>query len=529
MTLTFRNPILPGSYPDPSICRVGNDFYLVTSTFEYFPGLPIQRSTDLVDWRPIGHVIDRADQLDFDDIKASAGLFAPTIRYAAGVFYVVCTLIGGHGDAGHFVVTAEHAAGPWSNPVWLRDADGFDPSLLFDDDGRVWFCAAKQEDEAGHTVIWVQEFDVRSSQLVGERHEVWRGALCDARWSEGPHIYRVGDTCYLLTAEGGTSQNHAVMVARSDRPTGPYTGCPRNPVLTARHLGGDTPVVATGHADLVSTADGEWWAVLLGVRDNECGFLGRETFLTPVRWDDDGWPVFNPGHGVVRLDESRPSLPETHWPTVPSNDTFDDPSLGPQWLMIRTPREQWWSLSERPGHLRLRARPEPLTGQGNPSFVGRRLQHRDFAAFSCLDFTPATDTECAGVALVHSDASQVRLEIGGVATREARVVRRSDGEDEVVATVPVRGGPLRVGVEAHGPQVEFRIAEPGASWRTIAGVDASHLSSRRAGGFFGVLIGMFAVETAHAPRPAAAPLDAAGTADFDWFEYRPIARDGADC
>ncbi|MGH8891629.1 MAG: glycoside hydrolase family 43 protein [Acidothermaceae bacterium] len=523
MTRTFRNPILPGSYPDPSICRVDNDYYLVTSTFEYFPALPVHHSRDLVNWRPIGHVIDRPDQLDLDHIKPSDGLYAPTIRYAAGLFYVVCTLVRGHSDSGNFVITAQDPAGPWSDPVWLRDAEGFDPSLLFDDDGGAWFCATKQEDSDGHTVVWVQEFDPDALKLMGERHEIWHGALRDARWSEAPHIYNVDGSYYLLTAEGGTSQEHAVMVARSDHPTGPYTGCPRNPVFTARHLAGDSPVVATGHADLVSTPDGEWWSVLLGVRDDEKGCLGRETFLTPLRWHDDGWPVFSPGHGVVRLEESCPALPETLWPSTPRCDSFDDPHLRAEWMMIRSPREAWWSLSERPGHLRLRVRPETLTQQGNPSFVGRRLQHRDFAAFACVDFSPTTETECAGIALVHSDAFQVRLEISGVSTRQAKVIRRSDGEEHAVATIAVTGNPLRIGVEARGARLEFRVAEPGRCWKSVAVTDASHLSYRHAGGFFGVLVGVFATDEG-APK---APIT--NVADFDWFEYGPITGDGTDC
>jgi len=523
MTRTFRNPILPGSYPDPSICRVGEDFYLVTSTFEYFPGLPIHHSRDLVNWQPIGHVIDRADQLDLDDIKPSHGLYAPTIRYAQGTFYVVCTLVGGRTTSGNFVVTAENVRGPWSEPVWLNDAEGFDPSLLFDNDGRAWFCATKQEDERGHTVVWVQEFDPYALKLTGERHEIWRGALRDARWSEAPHIYNVGGIYYLLTAEGGTSRDHAVMVARSDRPTGPYTGCPRNPVLTARNLVGDSPVVATGHADLVSTADGEWWSVLLGVRDDEMGLLGRETFLTPVRWDDDGWPIFSPGHGVIRLEETLPTLNETRWPTTPRCASFDDPRLGADWMMIRTPRENWWSLTERPGHLRLRARTETLTGQGNPSFVGRRLRHRDFAAYTTVDFT-AAETQRAGIALVHSAAHQIRLEIGGVAARTAKLITRTDGEERVVADVAITGNPVRIGVEGHGPSVAFLIAEPGRNWQSLAVTDMSHLSYRRAGGFFGVLIGVFAVDDETTPN-----LPITGVADFDWFEYGPITRDGTDC
>jgi alpha-N-arabinofuranosidase len=506
----FRNPVLPGSHPDPSICRVGADYYLVTSTFEYFPGLPVHHSKDLVHWRLTGHVLDRPDQLDLDGVRASGGLYAPTIRHHDGVFYVVCTLVDGTGASGNFVVTATDPAGKWSDPVWLPAADGFDPSLLFDTDGSAWYCAARQRDEAGHTQVWVQRFDPDERALVGEQTVIWEGALRGARWSEAPHIYRIGERYYLVTAEGGTSMEHAVVVARSDCVTGPYVGCERNPVLTARHLGADAPVVATGHADLVETQTGEWWAVLLGVRDGERGNLGRETFLAPVSWED-GWPVCCPGVGHVRLAERRPALEDVTWPTGPRGDSFDDTALAPEWMFVRTPREPWWSLSERPGWLRLRARPESLSDTANPSFVCRRLQSRDFTAYTALDFTPSSDDDTAGLALVHSPDFQIRLEIFGARQRAARVVRRLAGADEIIASTPVGGGLLRLGVEGHGAATEFRLADA-AGWRVVARCDASHLSYRSAGGFFGVVVGMF----------ASGGESGSTTADFDWFELSSL-------
>jgi alpha-N-arabinofuranosidase len=503
----FRNPVLPGSHPDPSICRVGDDYYVVTSTFEYFPGLPVHHSKDLVHWRLVGHVLDRPSQLDLDGVRASGGLYAPTIRHHDGVFYVVCTLVDGTGASGNFVVTATDPAGKWSDPVWLPEAEGFDPSLLFDTDGSAWYCATRQLDDAGHTAVWVQQFDTDRLALTGEQTVVWQGALQGARWSEAPHIYRIGDWYYLLTAEGGTSMEHAVVVARSESVGGPYIGCERNPVLTARHLGAAAPVVATGHADLVETPDGQWWAVLLGVRDGERGLLGRETFLVPVSWED-GWPVFCPGVGHVRLAERRPILDDVRWPEAPRCESFDDTELAPDWMFVRTPRESWWSLTERPGWLRLRARAAALADTANPSFVCRRLRSRDFTAFTALEFTPVSDDETAGVALVHGPDFQLRLEISGVGQRVARVVRRAGGVDEIAGTISISRGLVRLGVEAHGPHVEFRLND-GTGWRIVARCDASHLSYRSAGGFFGVVVGMFACGNSQ-PEP--------GVADFDWFE-----------
>ena len=253
----FRNPILPGSHPDPSVCRVGPDYYLVTSTFEWFPGLPVFHSRDLVHWRPLGHVLDRPDQLPLDGVRPSGGLYAPTIRHSGRTFYVVCTLVDGTGAEGNFVVTATDPAGPWSAPHWLGETGSFDPSLFFDADGRAWFHAARPTDSDGHTEIWLREFDPAGPTLTGPEHVLWDGALKGTVWVEAPHLYRIGDFYHLVVAEGGTALDHAVTVARARRVTGPYEGNPRNPILTHRHLGVDHPILGTGHADLVATTAGE--------------------------------------------------------------------------------------------------------------------------------------------------------------------------------------------------------------------------------------------------------------------------------
>jgi xylan 1,4-beta-xylosidase len=226
--------------------------------------------------------------------------------------------------------------------------------------------------------------------LAGPRHFLWEGALRDARWAEGPHLYRVDGAYYLLAAEGGTAYDHAVVVARSRRVTGPYEPCPRNPVLTSRHLGRGAPVIGAGHADLVQAQDGDWWAVLLAMRPMADGTwnTGRETFLVPVAWED-GWPVFGPGEGRVLLEERAPALAPHPWPAPPRVDTFDAPELGPEWLFLRTPRERWWSLTDRPGHLRLRLRPPSLADRANPSFVGRRVAHASYTASAALEVSPA--------------------------------------------------------------------------------------------------------------------------------------------
>ncbi|WP_433500453.1 glycoside hydrolase family 43 protein [Sphaerimonospora sp. CA-214678] len=506
----FRNPIIPGFHPDPSVCRVGDDYYLVTSSFEWFPGVPIFHSRDLVNWRQLGHVLDRPSQLDLDGVRASGGVYAPTIRHHDGVFYVITTVVGGAGD---FIVTATDPAGPWSDPHPLPGVGGIDPSLLFDDDGRVWVCGTREKEEPGHpgdTEIWLRELDPVTLRPLGGERVIWEAVQRGAVWSEGPHIYKIDGRYYLLTAEGGTSHDHAVMIARSEHVAGPYEPCPRNPILTNRHLGRDHPITCTGHADLVETRDGDWWMVLLAVRPYGGGDnLGRETFLTSVRWED-GWPIADP---VAEAAEA-PALPEHRWPAAPACDHFDTVRLSPVWNHLRTPREPYWSLGD--GRLRLRLRPQTLAQRTDPSLIARRQQHMDFAAHTALEFTPGPG-ECAGLALVRSDDFHVLIV---VTVRGLELVRREAGVEAVRARAPLsaacdgRPGRIWLGVEARGQEYQARYAETPGQWRDLGDpVDGRLLGTSVAGGFTGAYIGMYASSNG---RPSS------NTAEFDWFEYLPL-------
>jgi xylan 1,4-beta-xylosidase len=512
---TFRNPILPGFYPDPSICRVGEDYYLVNSTFEFFPGLPLHHSRDLVHWRPVGHALTRPSQLNLDGIRASGGLYAPTIRHHNGTFYVINTLVDGLKEKGNFIVTAPTIEGPWSDPYWLNDAPGIDPSLLFDDDGRVWFTGNRpplREAFQGHREIWLQELDLKTMQLSGPKYALWEGAVKQAVHSEGPHLYKINGMYYLMTAEGGTGHDHAVVIARSAKVTGPYEGNPRNPILTQRHLGRDYPIVGTGHADLVDTPNGEWWMVMLAMRPYGGYFynLGRETFLTPVRWED-GWPVVNPGIGHVAFEGPAPDLPEHSWPVPPACDHFDAPALGPQWDFLRTPREEFWSLTEHPGHLRLRLRPQMLAEKANPSFVGRRQQHINFAARAALEFTPGAPNECAGIVLLQNNDFHFRFVVTLDKEPVIRLIKREKGEEKILATKSIRAGKVYFKVTAAGQDYSFYAATEYENWQPVAeAVDGRILSTPVAGGFIGAYIGMYASSNG---KPGG------NSSDWDWFEY----------
>jgi xylan 1,4-beta-xylosidase len=516
MQKTFCNPILPGFYPDPSICRAGDDYYLVTSTFEYFPGLPIFHSRDLVHWHQIGHVLDRPSQLPLQEVRPSGGLYAPTLRFSQGVFYVINTLVDGKTRSGNFIVTATDPVGPWSEPHWLDSAPGIDSSLFFDDDGRVWYTGnrmATNSQYEGHTEIWLQELDLQTMSLIGEPQAIWDGALKGAIWSEAPHLYKIQGRYYLLTSEGGTAYHHAVVIARSDTVTGPYEGNPGNPIMTHRHLGLDYPIVGTGQADLVETQSGEWWAVLLAMRPYGGYFynLGREMFLVPVRWED-GWPVVSSGTERVEFVYPVPDLPEESWPVPASRDDFDQQALALQWNSLRTPdEEKSWSLDARPGYLRLCLRPQRLSDQTNPSFIGRRQQHIHFAAQAVLEFIPRTEHEYAGLALVQNNDFHFPWIVTQATDKVVRLIKRAHGQEELLAEQPIALEQLYLKVETHEQSYSFYVASEPSAWRPVAeNVDGRILSTPVAGGFVGTYIAMYASSNGQLST---------NNVDFDWFEY----------
>lgn len=514
----FRNPILPGSYPDPSICRAGDDYYMVASSFEYFPGVPIFHSKDLVNWRQLGHVLDRTSQLNLDGTPCSKGIYAATIRHRDGVFYMITTFVeSAEGERRNFYVTAKDPSGPWSDPIWLQGAPGIDSSFFFDDDGKAYVMANRRPPGGQlypkHMEIWLQEIDLASGRLIGERFSLWDGALKFIHAQEGPHIYKVDGYYYLLIAEGGTGHTHSVTVARSEKLTGPYEGCKSNPILTHRHLGQTAAVVNVGHADLVETQTGEWWMVCLGSRPYGGYYrnLGRETFLVPVAWED-GWPVVNPGKGIVELELPRPNLPEHRWPSLQVCDSFEDETLDFRWNFLRTPRGDFWSLRERPGWLRLRLKPEAVTRFENPSFIGRRQQHMNFTTRTVMEFMPQQEGEAAGMVLLQSNDFHYRFEYamnGG--KRSVRLVERKHGEERVLASHPVSSERLHLKVEASLQSYRFDYAIAAESWIALSEyVDGTLLSPDVAGGFVGTYIGLYATSDGRV---------SGNVADFDWFEY----------
>ncbi len=504
---TFRNPILPGFHADPSLCRVGDDYYTVHSTFEYFPGVPILHSRDLVHWRQIGNVLDRESQLDVRNVPSSGGIFAPTIRHHDGVFYMICTVVWG---GGNFYVTATDPAGPWSDPVWL-DRTGIDPSLYFDEDGTVYY-HRQVDGERGYT--GQQVLNLETGKLEGEMVELWRGT--GGIWPEGPHLYHVDGTWYLMISEGGTSYGHKVTVARSDSPWGPFESNPDNPILTHRHLP-DHPFQALGHADMVETPDG-WWMVFLGFRPQGGRYhhIGRETFLAPVTWSEDGWPVVNANEPIAEV-MPAPRLPEHPWPEEPVRQEFDTSELPPWWQYVRNPVKENYSFAERPGWLRLTGAAETLADRASPTFLGRRQTALGCRVATRLSFDPAHENEEAGLALRGNERYHTQLGVRLVDGRRHAFLRfvQAGGEQEVLSPEPLPEGDVILSVIAEPLRYEFFYQPEGGDLQSLGSQPTRELSSewmsRRAGmSFTGVYFGMYA--TGNGARSEA-------PADFAWFDY----------
>jgi xylan 1,4-beta-xylosidase len=503
----YKNPVLPGFYPDPSVVKVGSDFYLVNSTFSFFPGIPISKSSDLVNWTQIGNAIDRPSQLDLGGLGIARGVFAATISFHVDTFYIVSTCID---CKGNFIISAKNPAGPWSDPVWL-DFDGIDPSLFVDATGRAWILNNGPPEGTplydGHRAIWMQEFDLASLKLKGPRTVVVNGGVDISKkpiWTEGPHVFNKDGFYYLIAAEGGTHIGHSQTVFKSRFVTGPYLPAPTNPILTQRDLLNGRPfaVQATGHADFVALDDGSWWSVFLGTRPYEGSLtnLGRETFLLPVTWKD-GWPEILPKATPVPLTHVRPNLPRSsarpdlgHW-----KDDFNSRSLAPDWLMLRTPLSNWYSLDSSRGQLVVQPTTTSISSTQNPAFLGRRQRHRNMSLETRLTYRPQSAGDRAGLAAFADEANFLFVGITKtpngdqvIVTKRARDTDAQEGE--VIASQPINAsGVVRLKIQANGPDYSFSFAQGSGPWTVLAAqVDGTILSTDKAAMFTGTVWGPYA-------------------------------------
>ena len=525
---TFSNPIIPGFSPDPSIVRVGDDFWLINSSFEYFPGIPIYHSKDLVRWELVNHALTRPSQADLATLKSSDGIHASTIRYHDDIFYIITTN-NIDGNMVNFVVTADDPRGEWSEARVLEGAPGIDPSLFFDDDGRAWYVGNRippDPEFPGQAEIWLQEVDIDDMRLVGDRHYLWRGC-CGGVWAEGPHIYKRDGWYYLMISEGGTSFDHAMAIAISSDITGPYSSNARNPVLTHRHLSYDYPISGVGHADLVELEDGRWYAVALGWRliDGKYGVLGRETFLVPVTWEQEPyawkedkltWPVFSPVSGKVELEYPTPLGNVAQQFDYAFRDDFDDANLSAEWNFRRTPVEAAIALDDTTGELQLRLLPASIGERAQYAFTGIRQRHFEFEASTSMTLEVDDPIAEAGMALIQNDRSALLFTLSGGG--ELRLVHNRNGDVSPLAKVNYEGQSIHLKVTGDYLDLGFYYSADGTNWQTlVSGVDGSVLAPERIGGYnyTGAYVGLYGTTKGAGE----------GRAAYAFMEYRPTMSD----
>ena len=536
----IRNPILPGFNPDPSIVRVGDDFYIATSTFEWYPGVQIHHSRDLKNWRLLARPLNRAALLDMRGNPDSCGIWAPCLTYADGLFHLIYTDVkrfnGNFKDAHNYLTTCATIDGEWSDPVYMNSS-GFDPSLFHDDDGRKWFVNMVWDHRPWQNRfggILLQEYSPAQKKLVGPITNIFRGTALAL--TEAPHLYKRDGWYYLVTAEGGTGYQHAMTVARARRIEGPYEPDPQGYLLTAKD-NRDLPLQRCGHGDLVDTPNGDHYLVHLCGRPLEgigrCP-LGRETALQKFAWSADGWPRIEgaTGDGLPSLDVPEPGLPEQPWPALPARRDFDEPELPPEFQWLRTPEPgRIFSLTERPGWLRLTGR-ESLGSWFEQALVARRQQAFAYRAETKLEFQPDNFQQMAGL-VSYYNAHKYHYCFVTVDESGQRYVgiMSCEGDPSTDTTFPLNSGhagQFRVEERYHlpadgavwlradvaGAALRFSWSLDGAQWNRLPFVLDQSLVSDEAGrgehgSFTGAFVGLCCQDLS----------GQACTADFDYFDY----------
>ena len=529
---TFTNPIITGGYPDPSICKVGDTFYLVNSSFEYFPGLPIHKSKDLINWKLIGHGLHRESQasstVNLVDVQSNGGIHAPTIRYNKGVYYIISTNVyydaeKKKADMVNFIITANNPAGPWSDPIHVEGAPGIDPDLYFDDNGRVWYVGNQAPENPsfdGEGEIWLQELDLNEYSLIGERHLLWRGA-CGGVWAEGPHMYKKDGKYYLIIAEGGTSFNHAVMVAMSENIEGPYISNPRNPILTSRHLSYDNWVNSTGHGDIIELDDGRYYIVFLGIRNeiNRGSNMGRETFIAPLSWErepfewkenKDLWPVVSPISG--KIEKVNKVIFENSVQENSNNfrDDFNAKHLNLKWNFRRIPLEDIYSLSKRAGYLRMYCNQNIIKERSRAALMGFKQKETDFEYFINMNFNPEKDKAEAGVSIFQKDDNYINFTV--FKNEEKIFIKMYAFQNDKIISISEQEiadykGKIKLKISSEEDEYKFLYSTRGFRYRLFTKIKNDIVKSV---GYTGAHIGLYATSNGDKSNDYA---------DFDYIDY----------
>ena len=528
----FSNPIIRGGYPDPSICKVGDTFYLVNSSFEYFPGLPIHKSKDLINWELIGYGLHRKSQVDSTvnliDVQSNGGIHAPTIRYKDGVYYIITTNVyydekQKKAEMVNFIITAKNPAGPWSDPIHILGAPGIDPDLFFDDNGKAWYVGNQMPENPnfnGEGEIWLQELDINEFKLVGEKHLLWRGA-CGGVWAEGPHMYKKDGRYYLLIAEGGTSFNHAVMVALSDNIEGPYISNPRNPIITSRHLSYDNWVNSTGHGDIIELDDGRNYMVLLGIRNQiERGSnMGRETFLAPITWEREPfewketkhlWPVVSPKTGRIELSNDFVFNNSIQNLETSFKDNFESDKLNLKWNFRRYPIENIFHLNKNDKRLNLICHPNQIKERGRAALLGFKQTESSFEYLTQMYFEPNTNGSEAGISFFQKDDNYINFTLikdNGKHYLQAYVVKKGELISTKKEHLKQFKGQIKFKVIADREAYKLYFLTKGTHFNLFATLDGSSLKSN---GYTGAHLGLYATSNGKKTKDSAS---------FDYVNY----------
>lgn len=502
----FKNPVIPGFYPDPSVCRVNDDYYLVNSSFEYFPGVPVFHSRDLVNWEQIGYCLTRDSQLPLKKCWASGGIYAPTIRYHEGKFYMVTTNVSG---GGNFYVTATDPAGEWSEPVWVKQGGGIDPTLFWDENGKSYFLSNTgiHNDGSNRDGIHLSEIDIKTGKLTSEPVSIWNGT--GGRYPESPHLYQKDGYYYLMIAEGGTEYGHKVTIARSRYIYGPYDACPFNPILT--QINRDTqnsPIQGSGHADLIQANEGSWWIVFLAFRpqNGQHHLTGRETYLAPVSWPENGWPSVN-GSGTVSVDMNCKTLPLKPFAKKPVRDDFSTSKPSFDWNYLRNPARENYVFDVQKSKLILKGSAVTINDADSPTFLGRRQDQISFQSTTLLNFAPSNANEEAGFTALMNERYHLDL----VKTKGKLVLRYRLGEiRHIEKEVSVSAKTVYLRIESTPEFYSFSYSLDGKDFKALGKVNTNLISTETAGGFTGVFLGLFASGNGKASQTPA---------EFEWFDY----------
>jgi len=484
--MNYQNPVISGCYPDPSICRVGDTYYLVCSSFQYFPGVPLFESRDLVNWTQIGHVLTRPSQLPLQNANSVGGIYAPTIRYDNGRFYMVTTNVT---NGGHFYVWTDDIYGEWSDPVYV-DQEGIDPSLFFED-GKAYFMS-NGSDADGHSAVLQCEIDITTGKRISETKAIWGGA--GGRFLESPHLYHIGNYYYLMAAEGGTEYGHMVIYARGNSPYGPFAAYPHNPVLTNRNLGGYL-LQGAGHADLVDDPQGNWWMVHLGFRQIHQWVMhhitGREVCLVPVTFDADGW--FTAGvDGTSRLEMETDRIPASVVQQKQTAFTFADANA---WVFLQNPHGLNYSCSEH--RFILQGTQTPLSSEeDSPTWLGMRQKEAAFRLSVDMSLAPQE----AGVTVYMTGTQHYDLFVAQRQNARCLVRRAQLGALVHEETVPLPDAPdgsENITLTVQGDAMNYRFsAQYGDKPIDMGALETKYLSTETAGNFTGVMLALYAYNPA---------------------------------